>query len=257
MNFKNHYTNVKNYYNKSTEAWIETYRRTQSFRFNQFLDEHDNILKEKIFKKPGLYLDAGCGDFSFSKKICKKDKKIKIIGVTVSEKQVEIAKVGCPYNCSVNLDNFENLSFKDNTFDGCFFIESFSHSLNKDKTCKEIQRVVKNNGFIYILDLNVRNNCTKNKVYWGWYNIFYFLPIKYQQSLKLFKKYFKILQTSTDLTNYRKFLYRKLRTNVDFDNCECTYLNTTTPTVYGLHHLQQNTFNLPVVWSEFIMQNNK
>jgi ubiquinone/menaquinone biosynthesis C-methylase UbiE len=258
MNSTDHYRKIGDYYNRTTEAWIETYRRTQSFRFDQYLDKHDEILESKIFfKKDGIYLDAGCGDFSFSQKICKKNKKIKIFGVTLSDKQVEIAKPRCLENCNIFKQNFETLDFLDNSFDGCFFVESFSHAINKEKVCKEIKRVVKNNGRIYILDLNLEKDVRKDKIYWGWYNIFYFLPIKYRKSLKIFEKYFIISKTSTNIKNYRKDFYKKLRPNVNFMNCECTYNNSDSLTEYGKYHNLQNTYNLPVVWSEFSMINQK
>jgi len=258
MIFYNHYKNISDYYNRTTDAWIETYRRTQSFRFHQYLEAHDKILESKIFnKKGGVYLDAGCGDFSFSQKICKRNKHIKIVGLTLSEKQIKIAKDKCTSNCTIINQNFESIKYPDNSFDGCFFIESFSHALNKEKVCSEIKRVVKNNGMIYILDLNLDSNAKKDKVYWGWYKIFYFLPIKYKNSLKIFKKYFIINKSSTDLINYRKEFYKKIRKNVNFENCECTFLNSDKKTTYGEYHFMQSTYNLPVVWSEFIMTNNK
>lgn len=257
MNTVNHYANVSKYYDISTQAWIDTYRRTQSFRFHQYLDEHDNILQRKIFKRDGLFLDAGCGDFSFSIKASKRVKNTSIYGVTLSQKQIELASPRCTKNCKVSLQNFESLDFKDNFFDGCYFLESFSHALNKEKVCKEIQRVVKNNGHIYILDLNLSSKARKDKTYQGWYNIFFFLPIKYRDSLQLFEKYFIIKETSTNLRNCRKELYRKLRPNVNFENCECTYLNSSQSTEYGKYHLLQNKHNLPVVWSEFTLINQK
>lgn len=257
MNFYNHYNNIGAYYDRSTDAWIKSYRRTQSFRFHQFLDEHDNILQKKIFTNPGRYLDAGCGDFSFSIKASRKYKDIDIYGITLSQGQVDIASPSCGRRCNISLQNFESMSFEDNFFDSCYFIESFSHALNKEKVCKEIRRVVKKGGKIYILDLNLHPKARRDKTYWGWYNIFYFLPIKYRDSLSLFEKYFLIDKTSTHLPNLRKNLYKKLRPNVNFEKCECTYLNSTQLTDYGVHHNEQNKFNLPVVWSEFIMTNQK
>jgi ubiquinone/menaquinone biosynthesis C-methylase UbiE len=257
MKNKEHLAGIKDYYNKSTQAWIDSYRRTQSFRFHQFLEEHDNILKSKIFKQGSVYLDAGCGDFSFSIKMAKQNKKIQIHGVTISDKQIKLAKLKCTKNSFITLQNFEKLNFPDNTFDGCYFLESFSHSLNKDKACKEIRRVVKPGGYLYILDLNIQDKVRKDKTYWGWYNIFYYLPISYYQSLKLFKRYFTIQESSTNLRNYRKDLYKRLRSNVNFNNCECTYTDNKSVTDYGVHHSDQAKFNLPVVWSEFIMVNNK
>ncbi|NBO98977.1 MAG: class I SAM-dependent methyltransferase [Proteobacteria bacterium] len=257
MNLAEHYTKVGIYYNTTTQAWIDTYRRTQSFRFHQFLDEHDNILYKKIFKKPGSYLDAGCGDFSFSLKASKNNKNINITGVTLSQKQVDIAASKCTDRCIISLQNFENLDFRDNSFDGCYFIESFSHALNKEKVCKEIRRVVKPGGHIYILDLNLHSKAKKDKTYWGWYNIFFFLPIKYRQSLQLFERFFLIDKTTTNLRNYRKDLYRKIRPNINFEDCECTFLDKKTLTEYGKYHTQQSKYNLPVVWSEFIMVNRK
>jgi ubiquinone/menaquinone biosynthesis C-methylase UbiE len=261
---KLHYDKIKDYYNVSTSSWINTYRRVESFRFSPFLKKHDDILYNKIFlNKSATVLDAGCGDFSLSIHFLTKNKDLFIHGVTLSDVQKNIAdknikKYNVANRAKVTLQNFNNLNFKNNFFDVIYFIESFSHSIHKEKTIEEIYRVLKPKGLCYILDLNLKSKLKYKKQinnnYLKWYNLFYFVPIPYDLLKHKFRKKFNLLYSNTNLTNYRKHFYRKLRQNVDFERCENYYKDSNIMTDYGKSHAGQENFELPVVWSEFLLQ---
>lgn len=261
---KDHYKKIKDYYNSSTVNWINTYRRVESFRFSPFLKRHDEILYDKIFSKKGsIVLDAGCGDFSLSLSFLNKNKEIFIHGVTLSEAQKKIAdrnikKCKLESRARVTVQNFNNLNFNSNYFDVIYFIESFSHSAHKEKTISEIYRVLKPGGSCYILDLNLNSEINFKKQiknnYLKWYSLFYFVPIKYSSLKSKLNKKFKLVYSNTNLTNYRKCFYKLLRQNVDFEKCENYYKNSNVMTDYGKSHKGQENYELPVVWSEFLLQ---
>jgi ubiquinone/menaquinone biosynthesis C-methylase UbiE len=261
---KLHYEKIRDYYNTSTSSWIDTYRRVESFRFSPFLKQHDDILYKKIFVKDAVtILDAGCGDFSLSLAFLKKNKDLFIHGVTLSNVQKNIADKNIKkYNVSnrakITLQNFNKTNFKNNFFDIIYFIESFSHSIHKEKTIKEIYRILKPGGLCYILDLNL--NCESkykkqiNDNYLKWYSLFYFAPITYALLKNKFRKKFNLVYSKTNLINYRKHFYKKIRQNVDFERCENYYKDSNIMTDYGKSHSGQENFELPVVWSEFLLQ---
>ncbi len=264
LSTNNHYKKISEYYDKSTQNWIDTYRRVESFRFSPFLKKHDEILYNKIFTKPnGMVLDAGCGDFSLSLSFLEKNKNIFIHGVTLSEVQKKISnnnikKTKNKHRASVTVQNFNKLSFKNNYFDTVYFIESFSHSIDKEKTVDELFRILKPGGLCYILDLNLNSEKKYKKIidnnYKKWYNLFYFAPVEYGFLKQIISKKFEILYSNTGLVNYRKNFYKKLRQNVDFEKCENYYKGSNIMTDYGKSHKGQENFELPVVWSEVLLK---
>lgn len=101
-------------------------------------------------------LDVGCGYGTTSIWLAK-NIGCKVLGVTISEKQVEEAKeIAKKYSIDHLTDfrviDFHNLEFPDNTFDKVVAIESVSHSSDKQRVIKEIYRVLKPNGVFVIAD---------------------------------------------------------------------------------------------------------
>lgn len=99
-----------------------------------------SIYKNKSYIK-GILLDFGCGQKPY-KNIFVVDKYIGIdiekSGHEHSESQVDIFYDG------------KTIPFKDNYFDSIFSSEVFEHIFNLDEVCREINRVLKPNGFLVI-----------------------------------------------------------------------------------------------------------
>ncbi len=100
-----------------------------------------------------------------------------VTGIDISEEMLKVGekKVGkLRLNSAIDLkvDDCENLSFKDNTFNAAFIAFGIRNFEDKKKGLKELHRVLKDNGHLLILELSV----PQNKILLSLYK-FYFLHI--------------------------------------------------------------------------------
>jgi len=145
---------INEYYNASTDAWINVHgnNRIEGFSFSKELEEHDKILETYFdFKDGEKVLDAGCGvgypGVSFAKKYPF------TFFYLININGYQLSKISdVPENISIFKCDFNSLLFPSNFFDKIYFLESFSHSLKKTETIKEIYRVLKPGGKVFLLD---------------------------------------------------------------------------------------------------------
>jgi len=102
------------------------------------------------FNKDSLICDAGCGPSAHIGRYLF-DKGIKIIGVDISEKCVELARINNPemkFECA----DISNMPFDDNTFDGLISYYSIINTpkIYVSKLFNEFSRVLKTNGYILV-----------------------------------------------------------------------------------------------------------
>jgi len=106
--------------------------------------------------KPGVhFLDVGCGTgWAIGQTANLVDGKGLFYGVDLSPKMIEKAK-----NNFSGKDNFhflqansESIPLDDNSFDIIICTNSFHHYLHPDKALKEMRRLLKSGGKLYILD---------------------------------------------------------------------------------------------------------
>ncbi|MDZ8186863.1 MAG: class I SAM-dependent methyltransferase [Nostoc sp. ChiSLP02] len=99
-------------------------------------------------------LDVACGTGEFEKLLLAKNPNLKIVGVDISEEMLAIAQEKCRIYPQVSFHNASAsaLPFADNSFDIIVSASSF-HYFNEPSTALiEMQRVLKPNGKIVILD---------------------------------------------------------------------------------------------------------
>lgn len=89
-------------------------------------------------------LMLGCGAAEESE-LLSKDNPKKITGIDISEKSITIAKESYP-NCDFYVGDMLNLPFKENEFDFIFSSLAISHVKDKNRTFKELYRVLDNGG---------------------------------------------------------------------------------------------------------------
>ncbi|MCK5233565.1 MAG: methyltransferase domain-containing protein [Candidatus Aenigmarchaeota archaeon] len=157
-----YYKNSKSYalhygfWEKGTKTRDETLLNT-----NQFLAS-----KAKIAKKDTV-LDAGCGVGGSSIWLAK-NVGAKVIGITISEKQVQKAKElakenKVEKNTEFLLKNYLKTGFQKESFDVVWAIESVCHSEDKADFLKEAFRLLKKGGRLVVADGFLRRSPQNKK----------------------------------------------------------------------------------------------
>ncbi len=114
----------------------------------------DDVLQKANLKK-GVLLDVACGPGLLVKEFAKRSKSFAVFGVDASSDAMRIARENCKgmKNTSFIKANAYHLPFKDSIFDLVVCKDSLHHFNNSQKALKEMMRVVKMGGLIYIQDL--------------------------------------------------------------------------------------------------------
>ena len=120
------------------------------------LKMNDQIIKNTNINEKTKILDAGCGYAGTAMYIAEK-KKCHIEAITIVDEQVNTAKKvikekGLDKYINVSNQDFTKTTFKDNTFDVVYGIESICYAFPKEDFLKEAFRVLKPNGILIILD---------------------------------------------------------------------------------------------------------
>ncbi len=102
----------------------------------------------------GTIVDVACGPGLLSKALGQY-KRLKIIGIDISKQAVAIARKNCrdEANVSIQKGSAYELPFADASVDGLVCRDSFHHFVYPKKVLREMLRVVRPGGFIYIQDL--------------------------------------------------------------------------------------------------------
>lgn len=162
------YKKVIDYYNNATDDykfWSKEYNMHFGLAiFNVF--NREKMLKKMnsyVLSKADFYnrdktsfIDLGCGCGGTLRQGCKEEKKKTITGVTLSDWQInkcqEICREQQIKNAVVKNEDYHNLSFEDEEFDGGYALESICHSENREQVIKEASRVLKTGSKFVICD---------------------------------------------------------------------------------------------------------
>lgn len=100
-------------------------------------------------------LDVACGPGLLSKSLVETGKKFTIVGVDISDYALKLAKKNCSSLKSVSFKkgSVEKLPFKDGVFDVVVCKDSFHHFNDPSLAIREMTRVLKNGGVLYMQDL--------------------------------------------------------------------------------------------------------
>ena len=129
-------------------------------------DLQRRVVEEIGVKKGMKILDVGCGTGNFLKLLADKNKDLKLYGIDVSTKMLEIAKGKLGGKVILENVSAEDIEFKNESFDYVVSVEAFHHFVDKDKAMENFYRVLKKGGKLIIVDLNfgVVLNWVFNKV---------------------------------------------------------------------------------------------
>jgi len=110
----------------------------------------------------GIILDAGCGAGAISFEVKKQRPSANVIGINIASNQLVTANEAVRRNQLKGLwfseQDFNEVGFADRIFDRVIFCESFIHSPDKLKTLREMHRVLKVGGGLYMSDTFVQND---------------------------------------------------------------------------------------------------
>ena len=121
-------------------------------------------------------LDVACGTADSTIALAKAGIP-RVVGVDISEGMLKVGEkkieeLNLNSVISLKVEDCENLSFNDNTFDAAFIAFGIRNFEDKKKGLKELHRVLKPNGHLLILELSV----PQNKILLSLYKL-YFLHI--------------------------------------------------------------------------------
>jgi len=148
------------------------------------------------FTSKGKLLDIGCniGTMLLAAKNCGWDAE----GIELSLPAAEYMRR--ELGLVIHTNPLEQCNFKDNTFDAVTMSHTLEHLTNPFNTCKEIYRILKPGGCIYVAVPNIK--CIPAKLYgrdWSWLSppghLFYFSP----RSLRNLLEYtqFRVIKLET------------------------------------------------------------
>lgn len=162
MKEKEYLEAVRDYYNIHAESIKTIFGNTYQAYLLAASSDGNNQTATNIFLasragiKPGdRVLDAGCGAGGPCVDIAKNISGVTIDAITISQVQAEltrklVADNGLVEWVHVHTGDFHELTFKKATFDVVFFFESDAYSDNQKKLFKEVYRVLKPGGTLYI-----------------------------------------------------------------------------------------------------------
>ncbi len=170
---ENIYSPIKEYYNiagPDYEAWSENFNMhfgyCKSFTDIFFLERMLMNMNEEVINhlhinrsQRALIADLGCGVGTVARYAAKKFLLATITGITISDYQIEkgnelIKKENLQQQVSLVKDNFESLSFGNETFTHVYALESACHAngSNKELFIAEMARVLQAGGSFCIAD---------------------------------------------------------------------------------------------------------
>jgi len=155
------------FYNEATEDyefWSKDFNmhfgyfipfKTNIFKRDSMLNQMNNqVISRFDYKdKNSTLIDLGCGMGGSMRYAIKKHKNLSAFGVTLSDFQVKKGnQLLKDLNGTIIKENYNNTSFKNNSFDSALAIESFCHSGHSKTSLQEAYRILKPNGKLVIAD---------------------------------------------------------------------------------------------------------
>ena len=103
----------------------------------------------------GKLLEIGCGIGKTTHFLAEKYDKLKIIAIDYDKEQIKIAKKNKKSNNIKSMQgDATSLNLKKETFDYVIETNVFHHIKNYEDAIKEIKRVLKKNGYFYLMDIS-------------------------------------------------------------------------------------------------------
>ncbi len=141
-------------FEESSIKQFDWWAKYQQLFYFPFLLLNQNIAKIVDPKKGSSLLDVGCGWGLLLKELNGLHRDLKLYGIDISPKMVEVAQTKFTNTDRVEIrqGSVDKLPYKDNMFDYVTCILSFHHHPDSVKSLKEMYRVLKPHGTLFLLD---------------------------------------------------------------------------------------------------------
>ena len=164
------------FYNEATEDyefWSKDFNmhfgyyipfKTSPFKRDVMLNQMTNqvISRFNYTNKKATLIDLGCGMGGSMRYAIKKHKNLTAFGVTLSDFQVKKGNTLLKgLKGTILKENYNNTSFKSNSFNSALAIESFCHSGHSKTALKEAYRILKPDGKLVIADAFLKKEETE------------------------------------------------------------------------------------------------
>lgn len=131
------------------------------------LNENKFVAEQLKINPSDIILDAGCGVGGTTLWLAE-NYKVKVIGITISQKQLDLAKKYTQKRKLGHLTEFKLMNFCQTNFPNNFFtkilaIESVCHTKEKEKFIKESFRILKPGGLLVVADFFRKENLNKQE----------------------------------------------------------------------------------------------
>jgi len=136
------------FYEKGVETYKDAIINMNNY-VGRLIDLDDDVSK--------MIFDAGCGVGTTSIYLARRYSKSKFIGITLASREIELAEKIQKENRVKNVEfiqgSYIDIGCSNNVFDSAFALESVCYSQNKQRFINEINRVLKPEGKIVVIDI--------------------------------------------------------------------------------------------------------
>ncbi len=144
---------IKKFYDVYSHNYDRDHLAPQSAM--SYVENHRRELILSMLKNcHGLVLDVACGTGYYLELL--KDSNRSVLGGDIAKGMVEACKRK-KLGDGLYIGNYENIPFKDKTFDVVLCINSFQYTRNPQELLKEMERVLKDSGEIVLTYFNLAN----------------------------------------------------------------------------------------------------
>lgn len=141
----------------------ETVKKLSEFGSEYFAEYKVQTIKDSLNFKPQNILDLGCGDGTSCEYLRKHFPDAKIFGIDISSQSIEAAKGKQIENCNFESYDGNKIPYESESFD-LILVACVFHHVKKENhfdLLKELKRVLKTNGKLFIFEHNPINPFTR------------------------------------------------------------------------------------------------
>lgn len=134
-------------------GWAKTYERGLADKW--FKTVHEAVIRAMVPHPSSNILDIGCGTGRALREFAAIIDSGRLVGVDISDRMIEEAvhKAAGIRNLEFHVGSADHLPFDDESFDHVTSMNAFHHFPDQRKALKEMVRVLKKGGSVYVADI--------------------------------------------------------------------------------------------------------